>query len=628
MNRKTLCGLLLLAGTLLSAGNVKPDPDSSPYGVCAHLNRMPAKERIAELQRMKQTGIRFFRTDLDWAQVEPTPGKWNFAEWDSVVSEARKLGLRPVAILGGNLPAHGKPPFEKMDAWKRYVETVVRRYRNDIHYYEVINEADCDRPWGTRPNPEHYTALLKETAQIIRSIQPDATILFTGVSDFQNPLPFVERALRAGAGSSFDVMNFHPYQWKNLPESQLRRRIQDLRDLMERYHCRKPIWITEIGNSTAPFPSDFVRAVVPAALKELGIDPARTTFGILADPVYFYCTDGYHMSSSDYLPAGSRKQVLTFRDLEKADVRQIPVLLLPGTEAFPMEVFPAVLNYVKRGGTVVVPGGLPFYFNLERLPDGSFRKGQINKDALPRLHLAWETFWTNPSVPSSTDSFEPGEKFPNLKIRKREALRFLTGDNLKPGDTLIPIVYGVKGSYKAPVAAIYRLNSDLKGNLILITNTEGFESTTEADQATLLVRQYLLAESAGVQKIFWYRLRAGEWNSGREAHFGIFHRDFSEKPAAKACRTLVGLRPVGSSPVVLETRNGVWHASWNTPDRKRVHALWLPFGKKNVPLSIRGTLREVRNLSGEKQNLSGKEFPLTDRVLYLIGGPDLQIGLP
>ena len=141
MNRKTLCGLLLLAGTLLAAGNVEPDPDSSPYGVCAHLNRMPAKERIAELQRMKQTGIRFFRTDLDWAQVEPTPGKWNFAEWDSVVSEARKLGLRPVAILGGNLPAHGKPPFEKMDAWKRYVETVVRRYRNDIHYYEVINEA-------------------------------------------------------------------------------------------------------------------------------------------------------------------------------------------------------------------------------------------------------------------------------------------------------------------------------------------------------------------------------------------------------------------------------------------------------------------------------------------------------
>ena len=58
-----------------------------------------------------------------------------------------------------------------------------------------------------------------------------------------------------------------------------------------------------------------------------------------------------------------------------------------------MEVFPAVLNYVKRGGTVVVPGGLPFYFKLERLPDGSFRKGQINKDALPRLHLAWETFW-------------------------------------------------------------------------------------------------------------------------------------------------------------------------------------------------------------------------------------------
>ena len=160
MNRKTLCGLLLLAGTLLSAGNVEPDPDSSPYGVCAHLNRMPAKERIAELQRMKQTGIRFFRTDLDWAQVEPTPGKWNFAEWDSVVSEARKLGLRPVAILGGNLPAHGKPPFEKMDAWKRYVETVVRRYRNDILYYEVINEAELIKLMEDRPDLKYVTDIM------------------------------------------------------------------------------------------------------------------------------------------------------------------------------------------------------------------------------------------------------------------------------------------------------------------------------------------------------------------------------------------------------------------------------------------------------------------------------------
>lgn len=627
MTWKTKIGIFALCTGALLAGAGQESAES-PYGVCAHLNRMPEQEMKAELGLMAKTGIRFFRTDLDWAQVEKTPGVWTFNEWDGVVREAKALGLQPLAILGGNLPEHSSPPFQNMDAWKRYVETVVKRYRNDIFFYEVINEADCDRPWGAKPNAEDYAALLRETYGIIKKINPQATVLFTGVSDFQNPLPFVEKALRAGAGNYFDAMNFHPYQWKNYPEAQLLRRIQDLRAVMDRNHCKQPIWITEIGNSTAPFPSDFARAVVPAALKELGFDLARVTVAAIADPAWFYYTDGFNMKTSDFLPPGVRRKEFTFREIDKLDVKQYPILILPGTEAFPMAVFPSIRDYVKRGGTLVVSGGLPFYFDLTRLPDGSFRKGQINKQALPQLHIAWETFWTKPGVPAGTSKFEPGERFPGLNPVKREALRFLTKDNLKPGDEMIPVVYGVEGSYKAPVAAIYRLNSDLKGNIILITNVEGFESTTEDEQAKLLPRQYLLAAAGDVRKVFWYRLRAGEWNRGREAHFGIYRRNFQDKPGAQAYRTLTELRPAGSTRPVLTEKNPVYSASWTRPDGDTVYALWLVHGKKTMKPKIKGTVKEIRDHLGNRVELRNGTLSVSDGITYIAGDRNLTIELP
>ena len=262
------------------------------------------------------------------------------------------------------------------------------------------------------------------------------------------------------------------------------------------------------------------------------------------------------------------------------------------------------------------------------MPDGSFRKGQLVRNALPQLHIAWETFWTKPGVPSKTSSFEPGERFKGLKPKKCEALRFLTKDNLKEGDVMIPVIYGVEGSYKAPVAAIYQLNSDLKGNIVLVTNLAGFETTTEGEQGKLLPRQYLLAGAAGVQKIFWYSLRSGEWNNGREAHFGIYRRNMKSKPGALAYRTLAELRPEGSSPIALTAKNPVYCASWSTPDGKKIYALWLVHGKKELNLNLKGSVKEIRNHLGEQVKRTGDSFSLSEGPTYVIGESDLLITLP
>lgn len=57
-----------------------------------------------ELHMMKEARIGFDRTDLDWAQVEPKPGEWNFSRWDAIVGAAEKNGIALLPILGGFQP--------------------------------------------------------------------------------------------------------------------------------------------------------------------------------------------------------------------------------------------------------------------------------------------------------------------------------------------------------------------------------------------------------------------------------------------------------------------------------------------------------------------------------------------
>lgn len=608
MKRLLFSGLLAAATLTLTAAD-------SPYGVCAHLNRMPPEEMKQELAGIARTGIGFVRTDLDWSQVEPEPGKWDFACWDALVEEAGRQGVKVLPILGGELPAHGKPPFRNLERWLNYVERCVSRYKGRIDCYEVINEADCDRPWGEKPDPANYAALLQATYRTVKKADPQARVLFTGVSDFGRPMEFVEGVFRAGAGDSFDAMNFHPYQWRNVPESQLPLRIRDLKALMKKYGIDKPVWITEIGNSSAPDRFLLARETVPPALKKLGFSPERDTVGVIADDRTLFHTGRI----DDYLPEWKRRRQLTFDELRTVPVADCPILALPGREGFPASQIGAVAEYVRRGGTLILPGGFPFYFDFrESETPGLFRTVQIDGQLLPQLHLGQEAFWLKPGVPRTTAATEAGEEFPGLALTHRPGMRFLNGANLKGNDRLIPIAYGVNGNYRMPVAALYRLDSGLRGNIIVAVDAAGTDSVTEKEQAQLLPREYLLALSEGVQKVFNYRFRAGEWNRGREAHFGIVRRDFSDKPAQKAYAVLIRNCPPGSSRPEITSYGNIRQARWSRPDEVEVTALWTVHGIQTFRPEG-GIPYRVETWDGAPQ-LPGKgPLRVTPSILYLIG---------
>jgi hypothetical protein len=65
------------------------------------------------------------------------------------------------------------------------------------------------------------------------------------------------------------------------------------------------------------------------------------------------------------------------------------------------------------------------------------------------------------------------------------------------------------------------------------TGTHGHTSVTEEQQAAYLVRTYVLALAAGVDRVFWFNLQ--DWDE----YWGIIRQNYDRKPSFDAYRTMV-----------------------------------------------------------------------------------------
>lgn len=221
------------------------DPPN-PYGVCAHLPRGDEYATAEkELQRMRQMGIGWVRSDFSWGAVQHKKGgPWHFDHLDKVIgwAEANKVTILP--ILDYSVP-WANPAHEHLDDWKAFVHAVVSRYHKRLRYWEVWNEQNLKQFW---PNPDAaaYVKLLRVTHETIKAIDRDLVVVYGGTAGI--PWEYIEATYQAAARDRFDVMNVHPYSWPAPPEGALYNHLLNLRERMTKHgDAKKPIWITEIG---------------------------------------------------------------------------------------------------------------------------------------------------------------------------------------------------------------------------------------------------------------------------------------------------------------------------------------------------------------------------------------------
>ena len=98
---------------------------------------------------------------------------------------------------------------EQIEAFTKYVAWMVNHFRGRVQYYEIWNEPNIDY-WDPTPNPEDYGKLFKASAPVVHRTDPNAKIVFGGLSGAEED--FAKRALDAcECASDIDIFAYHNY---------------------------------------------------------------------------------------------------------------------------------------------------------------------------------------------------------------------------------------------------------------------------------------------------------------------------------------------------------------------------------------------------------------------------------
>ena len=264
-------------------------------------------------------------------------------------------------------------------------------------------------------------------------------------------------------------------------------------------------------------------------------------------------------------------------------------VIYPFGEEYPADTADAVVEFVKKGGTLVDFGGMPMWTAF-RMKDGVPRhEREVDYPAWKdrrRLRIQEDAWWMgDKSLPEEMNVFAtPVAAAAGLKQEPTGfvARRFQTAALLKPGDKMIPLLSGKKpkDGKEAVAACVYAFDSDYKGRVIIsgLMGRGATGTNSEERQGPLLARAVAISFAKRVENFFWYEFRAPEHDPFySEHHFGIVHDNFAPKPAWGAYKNFILQRPVGSKQLP-----GAWHddakktffPQWTRPDGRPAGMFW------------------------------------------------------
>lgn len=249
--------------------------DEAYYGI-AHDVAGEDPEQLDELVAlMVEAGVRSVRMPFRWTLLEPQKGEFDWERHDRVVKKLVEAELDIVGIFvsvptwangysAENTPADVDPsayPPDNIVDFTNYVAAVTSRYRGDVDTWVVFNEPNLDKFWQPEPDPEQYVDFLCVGYEVIKAVHPEATVVGGALAGNGASIgrsgrdihEFLPEMYAAGADGCFDVLSIHPYLHPVLYTLEdLQERINETRQIVRDEGEFRPIWINEIGWSTAP----------------------------------------------------------------------------------------------------------------------------------------------------------------------------------------------------------------------------------------------------------------------------------------------------------------------------------------------------------------------------------------
>jgi hypothetical protein len=254
-----------------------------------------------EFNTLKVGGVKSMRVALIWGSVQPKRGgAFEWGSFDPIVERAAKSGIEllpfavgtpswavPNATVPGTsakAPAHLPATGTSAAAWNAFLKAAVARYGPSgsfwtenplvpdlpIKNWQIWNEPNF-KYFVAKPNPAEYGKLVKNSAAAIKSVDPTAGVILSGLfakpaggrrlagKRVANPTSpnwfasyFLEQMYKTNPGikNRFQGVALHPYvaRYRQLPAE-----IEELRGVMTREgDGAKGLWITELGWSSEP----------------------------------------------------------------------------------------------------------------------------------------------------------------------------------------------------------------------------------------------------------------------------------------------------------------------------------------------------------------------------------------
>lgn len=205
---------------------------SPDYAIQAFLWGSAAAQR--DLGLVKEAGFRWVKQGIEWRYIEPhKKGVYEFNEPDRLLKMTSQLGLQVVARVDNQpiwarsdkiFPASGPP--DKVQDYADFLNALARRYKGQIHAYEIWNEPNLSREWGGKsPSVKDYVALLKAAYEAVKAADPDATVISAGLAPTTASggvalpdIEFVQGMYQAGGAKYFDILGVHGAGFKAPPQ--------------------------------------------------------------------------------------------------------------------------------------------------------------------------------------------------------------------------------------------------------------------------------------------------------------------------------------------------------------------------------------------------------------------------
>jgi hypothetical protein len=240
-----------------------------------HINRTSTYWPLAQVG-----GVRLRASQVNWDQIEKTPGVYDFSLLDQWIAEAQQnkatvmynfvavpqfYSSAPGDTTCDYAPGACDPPTDLNadgtgadSAFKNFVTALVNHVGSQIRYWEIWNEPNQKSQWVPTNPALPYNQLIrmaKDAREIIQAVDPNAVLLTPAPVGFPTGAPlWLAGYLAAGGGAYADVIAFHGYlnqywKWGAYPiaEDEVRL-VSRVKYWVAKYGQQgKPLWISEGG---------------------------------------------------------------------------------------------------------------------------------------------------------------------------------------------------------------------------------------------------------------------------------------------------------------------------------------------------------------------------------------------